>query len=68
MTINGNYVNAVSPQGIPYFEYLDSWQGAGYILYPIRKEHTEDDVKDCKQYIRQSFDVVRINVIWQKVK
>lgn len=66
MTINGNIFNCMTPPGIATYEYLVSWQGGGYILYPIRGEHTEEDVKAAKQYIREKADAVRIETHWQK--
>lgn len=54
-----------TPQTVLFDLHLTGPQGAHYTLYPIAPLHTEKDVKEAKQFIRNSFDPTGFTVRWR---
>jgi hypothetical protein len=46
--------------------YLTGPQGARFILYPVKGQHSEEDVKRARQSLYREQDVVSMQVRWVK--
>jgi hypothetical protein len=51
---------------IPYDYSLAGAAGGAFVLYPVRGEHTDEQVAAAKDWLRGSRDVVSIRVEWEK--
>jgi hypothetical protein len=49
---------------VAYTYYLTGPQGARFELYPVKDDHTEEDVKLAKTWLYRNQDVVSIQVRW----
>lgn len=58
-------MDEVTPNGIEYEFWIVSSQGAAFELRPRRGEHSREDLRIAKKYLRNMRDVVQLWVRWR---
>ena len=53
---------------IDYEFWITGPQGARFALYPVRDEHTEEDVLRAKRWLHNNQDVVSLQVRWVRLQ
>jgi len=57
------YTETSNPMG--FDSYITGPDGARFILYPVKGDHTKDDVTEAAAYLRRNRDVVHLSVEWK---
>jgi len=55
-----------TPNPVGFESYITGPDGARFILYPVKGQHTTDDVKDAAAFLRRNRDVVHLSVEWKE--
>jgi hypothetical protein len=54
-----------TPNPVGFESYITGPDGARFILYPVKGDHTKDDVTEAAAYLRRNRDVVHLSVEWK---